>query len=68
MAVHVKTLGVQGEDIAKLDEQLSYQLSVLENSRDWRLIHVETIDSGSYETGGQPGVKATVRAYFREGK
>ena len=68
MAIQVKTIAVQGGDLDKLDQELSQRLSAYESARGWRLIHVETIDTGTYETGGVPGYKATARAYFREGK
>jgi hypothetical protein len=68
MAIHVQTIAAQGGDVDKLDQELSLKLSAYENARDWRLILVETIDSGTYETGGQQGRKAVVRAYYREGK
>jgi len=68
MAIQVKTIAAQGGDFEKLDQELTLKLSAFENARDWRLIHVETIDSGIYETGGQPGHKAVVRAYYRDGK
>lgn len=68
MAIQVKTIGASGNDSEEVDRELSLRLSSYETARNWHLVHVETVESKTANSGGRNVVATVVRAYFREGK